>query len=151
MSAETTVTRRHLRTLAGCRRGAGLAAEADVVTEVHAVAGVALPDASRLEPARDVVLGDPDLIVAVGEVRRVDELQLVGEVLAEREPRARIGLVGDQRRLDADLAEAGGFPQAAAERRPDAAGQIRQHLLARDLVFLAAHLVERAAGDEHAP
>ena len=80
---------------------------------------------------------------------RVDELQLVGQLLADRQPRAGIGLVGDQLRLDADLAEAGRLLETAAEREPDAAGQIRQHLLARDLVLLAAHLVERAAGHEH--
>ena len=105
----TTVTDVTVGPLARLTPRRGLAAEADVVLEVQAIAGVALPDAAGLEPPRDVVLGDPDLIVAVGEIRRVDELQLVGEVLPQRQPRARIGFAGDERRLDADLAETGGL------------------------------------------
>ena len=129
----------------------GLAAEADVVTEVEAIAAVLLTDAARLEPACDVVLGDPDLIVAVGEVGGVDELQVVGELLADRQARARVGFVGDERRLDSDFAEAGGLLQSSPEARADAAGQVREHLRAGDLVLFAAHVVERPPGDEHAP
>ena len=95
----------------------GSPAEANVVAEVEAIAAVLLADAARLEPASDVVLGDPDLIVAVGEVGGVDELQVVGQLLADREPRARVGLVGDQRRLDPDLAEAGRLLESAPETR----------------------------------
>ena len=117
--------------------------------EVQAIAVVALAHGARLEPARDVVFGDPDLIVAVGQVGRVDRAQVVGEVLADREPRARDRLrwrssCGSMR----TVAQAGGALEAAAELRADAAGQIGQHLLARDFVLFAAHLVERAAGDE---
>ena len=117
--------------------------------EVHAIAGVALPDAAGLETAGDVVLGHPDLIAAVGEIGRVDELELVGQLLTQRQPCARVGLVGNQCRLDADLAETRGLLQTAAERVPDPSGQIRQRLFLGDLELLAAHGVEGAAGHEH--
>ena len=61
----------------------GTPAESNVVAEVESIAAVLLADAARLEPAGDVVLGDPDLIVAVGEIGGVDELQVVGQLLAD--------------------------------------------------------------------
>ena len=60
---------------------------------------VFLTDCACLESTRDVVLGDPDLIVAVREVRGVDQLQVVGEFLADGESRAWVRFVGDERRL----------------------------------------------------
>src|SRR6185503_17476834 len=92
--------RRALAQLTPRRR---LAAKPDVVLEIEAKGGVALAHTTGLEPARHVIFGDPDLIVAVSEVRRVDQLQLIGEVLADREPRARIGLVRDYGWFDPDL------------------------------------------------
>ena len=119
------------------------------MAEVESIAAVLLADAARLEPATDVVLGNPDLIVAVGEIGGVDELQVVGQLLAEGEPRARVSFVRDERRLDPDLAQAGRLLKSTPEARSDSSCQIREDLRAGDLVLLAAHVVERAAGDEH--
>ena len=101
----------------------GLAAETDVVAEVQTIAAVLLADGACLESRVTSVLGDPDLIVAVGEVGGVDELQVVGEFLADREARARVGFVGDERGLDSDFAEPGCLLKSAAESGADAAGQ----------------------------
>ena len=100
-----------------------LATETDIVAEVHPVAVVFLTNCACLESTRDVVLGDPDLIVAVREVRRVDQLQLVGEFLADGESRAWVRFVGDERRLEPDFAEPGCLLQPATECGPDPAAR----------------------------
>ena len=127
----------------------GTPAEANVVPEVESIGAVFLTNAARLEPAGDVVLGDPDLVVAVGQIGGVDEFKVVGQLLAEREPRARVGFVGDEGRLDPDFAQAGRLLNSASETGPDSSCQIRQNLRLGDLVLLAAHVVERATSDEH--
>ncbi len=117
--------------------------------KIDAIGCIALADATRAEPSRHVVFGDPDLIVAVGQVRRVDQLQLVGEILPDGQSCTRVGLVGDDGWLNANFAQSGCLTQPPAECRSDPAGHIREHLLARHFVLFPAHLVERAAGHEH--
>ena len=69
--------------------------------EVSAIAViVSFAHASQLKSAGDVVLGDPDLIAAVGEVGRIDQFQLIGKVLANGQAGGGVGFVRDQNWLD---------------------------------------------------
>lgn len=124
-----------------------IAAEAQIVTEVESVAVVfALAHAPHLESAGDVVLGDPDLVVAVCQVGRVNHFHPVGHVLADRQPRRWIGFIGDEHGLDSDFADAGRAFESAPELRADATREVRECLHLGDFGFFAAHLVNRTAG-----
>ena len=147
-SAPVTVIELTVGRCRGMRRGSETPAEAHVVEEFQAIAVVALANGTALKPPRDVVLADPDLVVALSEAGGVDKPDVVRHLLPDREPRAGISFVGNQLRLDADLAQTRGALNATPELRTDAAGEIRQHLLLRNFEFFAAHLLERAARDQ---
>ena len=68
----------------GMRRGSKDPAEAHVVEEFQAIAVVALANGAALEPARDAVLGDPNLIVALSKARGVDKSHVVRHFLPDR-------------------------------------------------------------------
>ena len=138
----------HDRTLATEALRRGTAADTYIVAEVETVAVVALPHGSRLEPAGQIVLRDPDLVVAVREVGGIDESELLCDVLAHGEPGARIGLAGNHVGLDSHVGEAGGALDPTSHGRANPAGQMGEHLLASNIELFAAHLVQRPARDE---
>ena len=127
----------------------GRPAEPNIMAEVEPKAVVALSDTARMEAACDIVLGHQNPIVAVSEAGRVHEIELVGELLSNRQPRTRVCFIRDQVGFDANLAEPGGLLETATEPRSNPASHIRQDLLTRDLEFLASHLVQGSTGDEH--
>ena len=126
-----------------------IAAEAQIVPKVAPIAVVLpLADGADLESPGDVVLGDPDLVVAVGQVGRVNQLHLVGHVLADRQPRGGIRFVGDEHGLDPHFADPGCLLDSAPELGADAAGEVREGLYLGHIGLLAAHLVNRAPGHD---
>ena len=116
--------------------------------EIHPVAAVALAHDVGLEAARDVVSSHPDLVVAVGQVGRVHELQLVGQVLRDGQPGARVRFVRDQIRLQPHLAQARCLLETSTQPRAYPSGDVREHLLLGDVAFLAAHFVQRPPGHQ---
>jgi hypothetical protein len=121
-------------------------AEPDIVPEIASEASIFLPDSTRRESLADVVLDYVNLLGAVDQIHRVDQFQVLGEVLADRQARAWISFVRDQVWLYSNGAESGCAGDAATDRAAHTACQIRQHLIARDLILLSAKLIHRVAG-----
>src|SRR5689334_17367945 len=63
----------------------GCAAKAQVMMEIKTKAAIRLASAAGNESVFEVVLHYPDLVRAIHQVHRVDQLQLPGEVLAHGE------------------------------------------------------------------
>ena len=118
------------------------------MAEFHPVAVVLLSERPRREATGELVLGDPDLIGAVAQVHRVDQLELRGDVLPDGQPRRRVGLRRDQARLQAHAGETERFPGAERELLAGLAGQQRERLLLRHLQLRALDVLELSAGDE---
>src|SRR5438034_4449799 len=77
--------------------------EQDIVLKLESVAVIALTKTASREAARDVVVGDPYLVVTIAQVHGIDEIQLWSDVFAYRQTCGRHGFSGNETGLDPNL------------------------------------------------
>src|SRR5258705_3603242 len=100
------------------------------MAEIPTETAVRLPDTGRGESARYVVLTDIDLIGAVDQVHRINQVKLGSQILTHGESGAGIGFVRNHAGLDANRAESRCVGDASAQRRLNSSGEVGEHLVA---------------------
>ncbi len=118
------------------------------MTEAPSVAAVVLAEALEGEVPLEPVVEDPSLVLGGGDVDGVGEGDLVGEPLADGEPRPGVGLGGDEQRFDGHVLDLEDPLQGPCNGRGDGAREELDGLGGQGVDGVAPDLPEAPAGEK---